>query len=120
MKKSWTRNLYLIGLVAGILLGVPLIVFGLLGVPLIAFHIMGGTINANPVHASNSTLYVAGVSAVVGASLCVLVAWIGALLKTISLRRWGWFISLLFFSGLALFAYSFVGPETPSFSEEAW
>lgn len=110
MKKTWTRNLYLIGLVVGILLGVPLIVF----------QVMGGTINANPIHVSNSTLFVAGVSALVGASLCILAAWIGALVKTISLRRWGWFASLLVFSGLALFAYSFVGPETPSFSERAW
>jgi hypothetical protein len=39
-----------------------------------------------------------------------LIAWIGALVRTARLRRWGWFTCLLIFSGAALTLYIFAGP----------
>lgn len=57
-------------------------------------------------------------AAVIGIILCslaivlALAAWFGALVKMVRLRRWGWFICLLIFSGISLLLYIFFGPTT--------
>lgn len=94
MNKSLTRTLALIGLFAGIP-GALLLVFGIVS-------------HMSPA----ASQYEIGLDVTVAATLCIGLAWIGALYKTASLRRWGWFASLLCFSAITLFVYSFTGPET--------
>ncbi|MEO9031174.1 MAG: hypothetical protein ABI413_20385 [Ktedonobacteraceae bacterium] len=43
------------------------------------------------------------------------VSWIGSLVKTIQLGRWGWFICLLILSAPTLLVYIFWGPQTPAY-----
>ncbi len=104
MAKSLTRTLYLIGfglfIVSGILLGVSFV-----GSTTAAD---GSATIGNPALFGIATfmMFVAGVP--------MLIAWVGALVKTAQLQRWGWFICLLLFSGITLLVYIFAGPETPA------
>jgi len=43
----------------------------------------------------------------------VLVAWIGALVRTAQLQEWVWFVLLLVFQGVTLLAYVIAGPDQP-------
>jgi len=99
MQKSLTRTLYLVGLVFG-LIGVVFLVSGLVG------H------NGNPAALTSFPAGIGLISAVLASAL-ILVAWIGALIKTVQLQRWGWFVALLILSGITLLVYSFAGPEIP-------
>ena len=93
MNRSLIRTLYLVGLVLEAV-GAFFIVFGLQG-------------------RGPSFLWI-GVPLVAIASITLLVVWISALVKTLQIRSWLWFISLLVFSGLALLLYVFIGPQQPS------
>lgn len=50
-------------------------------------------------------LYLAGV-------LAALLAWIVGLIRTAQLRRWGWFVVVLFISPLGSLLYGVAGPST--------
>jgi hypothetical protein len=41
------------------------------------------------------------------------IGWIGALIRTAQLARWGWFVCLLVFGPVTMFGYIFAGPTTP-------
>jgi hypothetical protein len=92
MRKTLSRTLYLLSLLAW-MIGGFLLVRGL-------------------VHAL-ATLGVLALLATGGVLACV--AWIGALIRTAQLGRWRWFICLLLFSGLALLLYIFIGPQYPAY-----
>jgi|SRR5579885_1138075 len=107
MSKSLTRILYLIGLVIGIVAGI------LEYMAIAATHVdttTGAVTGMNPGLLSIA-LVIAGV-----AGILAFVAWIGALVKTAQLARWGWFIVLLLLSWLVIpmLVYIFAGPETPA------
>lgn len=57
----------------------------------------------------SSAAPLAVILAVVG-SLVFAIAWIGALIRTAQLGRWGWFVLLLLFSVVSLLVYIFRGP----------
>lgn len=114
MKKSVSRALYLLAL---------LLVIG--GSVLFYFGAGGGDMNTFNALAASGHLFVAadmnnstftriGALLVALGSLLLLVAWIGALIKTARLGRWGWFIFLLLLSWLAIpmLVYIFAGPTT--------
>lgn len=61
---------------------------------------------------ANSSMTATGALLFLIAFLLAAVAWIGALIKTIRLGRWGWFICLLLFSGITMLIYIFAGPTT--------
>ena len=103
MRKSLSRMLYLIGLVVVIVGGI------LEGVSLAGMH-MDQTTGAIT-GANSGLLIVAGLLLAVGGILAF-VAWIGALVKTTQLGRWGWFVCLIIFSGITMLIYIFAGPET--------
>jgi hypothetical protein len=102
MRKSRSRNLYLIGVLLGI-------VGNFLRLVDLSNH-------TNPATglATGSTPAVILVSGLLISSgfLLGVVAWIGALVRTARLHYWGWFIFLLLLSGLAMLVYIFAGPET--------
>jgi hypothetical protein len=104
MRKSLSRVLYLIGLVVVIVGGI------LEGVSLAGIHVnqTTGAITGAP---NSVLLIVAGLLLAVGGILAF-VAWIGALVKTAQLGRWGWFVCLIIFSGITMLIYIFGGPET--------
>lgn len=119
MKKSVSRVLYLLALLLGIG-GIAIFVYGASGGDM-------NTLNALATSGhlfvaadmNNSTLTAIGALLVALGSLLALIAWIGALVKTARLGRWGWFVFLLIFSGITMLIYIFAGPTTsarPSFS----
>ncbi len=52
---------------------------------------------------------VGGLLYIVGA-IGAFVAWVGALIKTAQLSRWGWFVGVLITGGIGLLIYVFGGP----------
>ena len=104
MSKSLTRTLYLIAIV-GFIVG---IVVGGIGAT-------QTTVDANGVASLTGTgalLALVGVALYIIAGILAFVAWIGALIKTAQLQRWGWFVCLIIFSGITMLVYIFAGPET--------
>jgi hypothetical protein len=113
MRKSLSRNLYLIGLGITILATV-LLIAGLAGAQT--------TVDANGVTQTsfaNPALFGISIFLYVIGGIINLIAWVGALVKTAQLGRWGWFICLLLFSGITMLVYIFAGPETPAVPQAA-
>ena len=109
MRKSVSRTLYLLAILFSIGAAV-LILLGLQG---------GSTINtvqAGPYSfsgsVSNPSLFLAGIAVAAIGSILSLIAWIGALVRTAQLGRWGWFVCLIIFSGITMLIYIFAGPTT--------
>lgn len=105
MPKSFTRIFYLIALVVGIVAGI------LEFMALSGLHVdttTGAVTGGNP-----GLLGIAAIIASI-AGILAFIAWIGALIKTAQLARWGWFIVLLLLSWLVIpmLVYIFAGPET--------
>src|SRR5712691_512228 len=108
MPKAVSRTLYLIGLgiviVGGILFGVSF---------------AGSTTGIDPntgattiTSLGNPALFGIGIFFFVIGGLLGFIAYVGALVKTAMLGRWGWFICLLLISGITMLVYIFAGPET--------
>ena len=114
MKKSVSRILYLLALLLTI--GGPAVFYyGAGGGNMSSFNALvasGHLFVAADMN--NSMLTGLGALLVALGSLLVFIAWIGALIKTARLGRWGWFVCLLIFNGLALLIYIFAGPTTPA------
>mgnify|MGYP001277198170 CR=1 FL=1 len=59
--------------------------------------------------------------ALVGAAIYVIggiltaVSWIGALIATGKLGRWGWFVCLILFSGITILIYLIAGPSVDTY-----
>jgi hypothetical protein len=111
MKKSTSRSLYLIGLVA-IIVATVLFALG-------AAHSTVDSATGAVTSVGNPGLVTAGVGVYIVGSILLLIAWIGALVKTAQLGRWGWFVCLLLLSGLTMLIYIFGGPTTPASSPQA-
>ncbi len=106
MSKSLSRLLFLLGLLSLALATVLLMI----SLPGGVTSQSGNTLQYAP---GNLTLFVGSlVFFFVGFALDI-VAWLGALVRTAQLRRWGWFGFLLVFSVLPMLLYIFVGPTTP-------
>lgn len=114
MTKSVSRALYILALLLSIG-GIAVFVYGA----------SGGNMNTLNELMASGHLFVAadmnnamltGIGALlVGiGNLVALIAWIGALVWTARLGRWGWFVVLLIFNGVAMLIYIFAGPTTPA------
>jgi hypothetical protein len=112
MRKSVSRNLYLLALVLAIVT-VVLVVLSLSGSTV-------STVQSGPYSFSaftnigNPGLFFAGAAIGVVAGIFSLIAWIGALVRTAQLGRWGWFVCLIVLSGITMLIYIFAGPTTPA------
>ncbi|HEY1352601.1 MAG TPA: hypothetical protein VGF67_23520 [Ktedonobacteraceae bacterium] len=112
MRKAVSRNLYLLALVLIIGAGV-LAALGMQGLSLSALQNAPSTLSTlSSMH--NPGLVLAGLAALIVAGLLVLISWIGALVRTAQLGRWGWFVCLIVLSGITLLIYIFAGPTTPA------
>ncbi|HZU68493.1 MAG TPA: hypothetical protein VFA09_14545 [Ktedonobacteraceae bacterium] len=108
MSKALSRNLYLIGLAVTIV-AIILLFAGLAGSQ--TYTDASGYTQAS---IGNPALFGISIFLFVVAGIINLVAWIGALVKTAQLGRWGWFICLLLLSGITMLVYIFAGPTTPA------
>ncbi len=52
-----------------------------------------------------------GVLAYVAAAVVYFIGWLGALIRTAKLSRWGWFVCILLLGWFAMLAYVFAGPK---------
>src|SRR5581483_6318759 len=119
MKKSVSRALYLLALLLDIA-GIVVFVYGAGGGNMNTFNslVASGHLFVST-DMNNSMLTGIGALLVAAGSLLAFIAWIGALIKTARLGRWGWFVFLLIFSGITMLLYIFAGPTTstrPAFS----
>lgn len=107
MQRSTTRNLYLIGLVLGIIGAVLYFVAAAQSLN------ADGTVN---VSSGSATLALVGVVALIVGGVFSLIAWIGALIKTAQLGQWLWFVLVLLLSGtvIMMLVYIFAGPTKPA------
>ena len=115
MSRSLSRNLYLIGL--GIVIVATI---------LIVASFAGSQYTTDPTtgyrtltSVGNPALLAISIVLYVIAGIINFIAWIGALVKTAQLGRWGWFICLLLLSGITMLVYIFAGPETPAVPQAA-
>jgi len=107
MERSTSRNLYLIGLVLGIIGAV------------LYFVAAAQSLNADgTVNVSNgsATLALVGILVIIVGGIFSLIAWIGALIKTARLSQWLWFVLVLLLSwtGIMMLVYVFAGPTKPA------
>lgn len=107
MQRSTTRNLYLIGLVLGIIGAVLYFVAAAQSLS------ADGTVN---VSSGSATLALVGVVALIVGGVFSLIAWIGALIKTAQLGQWLWFVLVLLLGGtvIMMLVYIFAGPTKPA------
>ena len=110
MSRSLSRNLYLIGL--GIVIVATILIFAALAGSQTTTDASGYT---RVTSVGNPILLGLSIFLFVIAGIIDLVAWVGALVKTAQLGRWGWFICLLLFSGITMLIYIFAGPQTPAY-----
>ena len=115
MSKALSRNLYLIGL-GIIIVATILLVAGLAGSTTTTDPITGYT---SVTSVGNPALLGISIFLYAGGGIVGLVAYIGALIKTASLGRWGWFVCLLLISGITMLVYIFAGPETRPIAQVA-
>lgn len=50
------------------------------------------------------------------AGVTTFIAWIGALIRTAQLGRWGWFVCLLVLTGITMLIYIIAGPVTSAYN----
>ncbi len=107
MSKSLCRLLYLLSLLSGIISAL-LLGRGYASNPVLLNHVSFA-------HLLQPAPVFIGMLLALVASILLLIAWIGALIRSAQLHRWGWFICLLLFSSIALFFYVFFGPRIPPY-----
>ncbi|HEY0752429.1 MAG TPA: hypothetical protein VGD98_00500 [Ktedonobacteraceae bacterium] len=114
MKKSVSRTLYLLALLLDIG-GMVVFFFGAGGGNMHTFNALAASGHLFvAADMNNSMLTGLGAPLFALGSLLAMIAWIGALIRTALLGRWGWFIFLLLFSGITMLIYIFAGPTTPT------
>lgn len=112
MRKSVSRGLFLIGLLFAIVAAV-LFVLGIQGSSFTSLQNSSdfSTVMSN---IGNPGLVFTAFGLWAIASILIFIAWIGALVKTAQLGRWGWFVFLLILSHLTMLIYIFAGPTAPA------
>ncbi len=113
MRKSVSRTLYLLAILCTIVAGV-LVFLGLQGSTVNAIQTGTYSFSGTITSIGNPTLFYAGIAVAGIGGLLSLIAWIGALIRTAQLGRWGWFVCLIIFSGITMLIYIFAGPTTPA------
>jgi hypothetical protein len=112
MRKSVSRALYLLALLLGIA-GIVVFIYGASGGDMNTLRALMTSGHLFVATDMNSSLLTGiGVLLVGIGSLLGFIAWIGALIRTAILGRWGWFVFLLIFGGIILLIYIFAGPTT--------
>src|SRR5438270_3766207 len=114
MSRSLSRNLYLIGL--GIAILATILLFAGLAGSQTSVDSSGYT---HVTSVGNPALLGISIFLYIIGGIINLIAWVGALVKTAQLGRWGWFICLLLFSGITMLIYIFAGPQTPAVPQAA-
>ena len=103
MSKKTIVILYLIGLVL-LIVGSVLSVAGAAS----AVTVVNGVAQATGT--ANTGLVLTGSALSIIGGIMAFIAWIGALINAAKASRWGWFVCLIIFSGIAMLVYLFVGP----------
>ena len=95
MKRSTSRNLYLIGL---LIVAIGLIPF------LMAY--LGDLLNLT----GGILALLAGFALLLAGGIVGFIGYLGALFQMVKLSQWAWFVLLLLFSVITMFVYIFAGP----------
>lgn len=112
MKKSVSRLLYLLALLL-VIIAVAVFIYGAVGTNFSNLNSLMASGQLFVPAAMNNPMFTAlGVLIYLVGALLALIAWIGALVKTARLGRWGWFVCLLVLSGITMLIYIFAGPTT--------
>lgn len=110
MRKSVSRALYLLALVLDVA-GIAIFIYGASGGNMSTLNELVASNHLFVAADMNNSLLTAAGALLVGiGGLLLLIAWIGALIRTAVLGRWGWFVFLLLFSGITMLIYIFAGP----------
>ena len=104
MRKSLSRTLYLLAIL-GFIVGFVLTIVG-------ASQTTTAADGTATVSSTGALIALVALVIYAIAGILAFVAWIGALIKTAQLQRWGWFVCLIIFSGITMLIYIFAGPET--------
>ncbi|HEU5438282.1 MAG TPA: hypothetical protein VFU88_03245 [Ktedonobacterales bacterium] len=109
MSLSTTRKLYLsaIGLA---IIGVIVFFVGAAG----ATTSVDPTTGLTQVSGGNPALALVATLVFIVAGIVSFIAWIGALIATAKMGRWGWFVLILVLSGIGMLAYVIAGPQAPA------
>jgi hypothetical protein len=114
---TWLFGSGVLAIVAGTVLELAAIWTALAG----GVVVFGGQeviqVNGGPLGWTVVGLIIAGALAIVGGTICGLIAWIGALLNTVQLQDKTWFALLLVlglfsFGWIAMLAYVIAGPDS--------
>jgi hypothetical protein len=98
---------------AAILLGIVAVVIYVVGAVNVANCAgTGATSISTDCAAQGGLEFLIGAGLAVVAGICGFIGWIGALIKTAQIGRWGWFVAVLLLSGLGALIYGIAGPET--------
>ncbi len=109
MNKRLITILFLLGLVGQIVASVLLFV-SLIGTTYKTTDTGGTTASS----IGNPALFAFAIGLIILASIPYLIAWIGALVRSAQLSRWGWFVCLFIFHWIALLVYLFAFHDTPT------
>ena len=113
MSKPTLRNLSLIGL-GGLIVGFVFLILSAAGASVSTTTDASGNPTVSSVSGGTPALALVGILLLVATSIVYLIAWIGGLVRTAQLQRWGWFVCMLVFGGIVTLIYSFAGPDTPN------
>jgi len=111
MRKSVSRNLYLLALLFTIVAAV-LVLLGLQGSTINTVQTGPYSFSGSLTSIGNPPVFFAGTAVAAIGAILSLIAWFGALIRTAQLGRWGWFVCLIIFSGITMLVYIFAGPTT--------
>lgn len=102
MKHSTSAKLFWIAtilLVVGIILAI------------VGASMAGGASSSSGSSTGAGIVVLIGVLAYIAAAVVYFIGWLGALIKTAKLSRWGWFVCILLLGWFAMLAYVFAGPK---------
>lgn len=112
MRKSTSRALYLLAILLDIV-GIAVFIFGAVGTNFSNLNSLAASGHLFiPADMNNSMFTLLGALIFLLGGLLAFIAWLGALIRTARLGRWGWFICLILFSSLTMLIYIFAGPTT--------
>jgi len=111
MRKKTIAILFIIGIVVGAI-GGAIYGAGIASAVSNATVAADGTVTG--VNAGLAGLALVGLLVILLGGVFGIISWIGALVATGKQGRWGWFVCIFFFSGIAEIIYLIAGPGLPS------
>jgi len=110
MRKKTIAIFFLVGVVLAILGGV---LYGI-GIASAVSTTTTGVYGSSTVPASLGPTFFVGLILLIIGGIASTIGWIGALVATAKLNRWGWFVAVFLLTGLGELIYLIAGPSAES------